>query len=162
MVELARREHPDLAFEVGEMGALDVPDADLAGLLAWYSLIHVPARRRPAVVAELRRVLRPGGYLLVAFQVGTDALHLDEAFGHQLSLDFHRLEPDAVVELLEDAGFELVARLVRAPDDDGPAAAVPQAVVVVRRSGSPGPAEDVENAGAAPSQGHERPAGPHA
>ena len=43
MVALARREHPEISFDVGEMGALDVADASLAGVVAWYSVIHVPA-----------------------------------------------------------------------------------------------------------------------
>jgi SAM-dependent methyltransferase len=135
MVELARREHPELAFEVGEMGALDVADASLAGVVAWYSVIHVPAAQRPGVIGEFHRVLRPGGYALLAFQVGDDTLHLDEAFGHEVSLDFHRLQPDAVVALLEDAGFELYARLVRAPDSSSPAAKVPQGFVIARKPG---------------------------
>lgn len=133
MVGLARREHPGIAFDVGEMSRLDAPDADLAGVVAWYSLIHVPERLRPGVLAEFHRVLRPGGYMLVAFQVGQDTLHLDEAFGHEISLDFHRLEPDVVGGLLARAGFDLVARLVRAPDDDGAAAKVPQAFLIASK-----------------------------
>jgi SAM-dependent methyltransferase len=133
MVELARREHPGLTFEVGDMGALDVADASLAGVVAWYSVIHVPAAQRPGVIGEFHRVLRPGGYALLAFQVGDDTLHLDEAFGHEVSLDFHRLQPDAVVALLEDAGFEPYARLVRAPDSSSPAAKIPQGFVIARK-----------------------------
>lgn len=40
MVEVARRMHPTLRFEVGSLAALDLADASLAGALAWYSLIH--------------------------------------------------------------------------------------------------------------------------
>lgn len=133
MVELARRTHPGVGFEVGDMGALDVADASVAGLVAWYSLIHAPASRRPGVIGEFHRVLRPGGYALLAFQVGSDTLHFDEAFGHQVSLDFHRLEPDAVVALLEDAGFDLTARLVRAPDSSTVAAKIPQGFLIARK-----------------------------
>ena len=133
MVELARRAHPGLGFEVGEMGALDVADASLAAVVAWYSVIHVPASHRPAVIGEFHRVLRPGGYALLAFQVGDDTLHLDEAFGHQVSLDFHRLQPDAVVALLDDAGLDLTARLVRAPDSTSVAAKIPQGFVLARK-----------------------------
>ncbi|MFC7660287.1 hypothetical protein ACFQV8_33360 [Pseudonocardia benzenivorans] len=74
------------------------------------------------MIGELHRVLRPGGYALLAFQIGDNTLHLDEAFGHEVSLDFHRLQPDAVVALLDDAGFDLTARLVRAPDSSSAAA----------------------------------------
>lgn len=133
MVELARREHPELSFEVGEMGTLDVADASLAGLVAWYSVIHVPASRRPDVIGEFHRVLRPGGYALLAFQIGDDTLHLDAAFGHEVSLDFHRLQPDAVVALLDDAGFDLTARLVRAPVASSVAARIPQGFLIARK-----------------------------
>jgi ubiquinone/menaquinone biosynthesis C-methylase UbiE len=134
MVELARREHPGVSFDVGEMGALDVADAGMAGVVAWYSLIHVPVSRRPRVISEFYRVLRPGGYALLAFQIGDDTLHLDEAFGHEVSLDFHRLQPDAVVALLDDEGFELTARLVKAPESTSAAAKIPQGFLIARKS----------------------------
>jgi SAM-dependent methyltransferase len=40
MVSLARRNYPQLRFEEGSMLALDIPTADLGGLLAYYSIIH--------------------------------------------------------------------------------------------------------------------------
>ncbi|MEQ3553915.1 class I SAM-dependent methyltransferase [Pseudonocardia nematodicida] len=141
MVEYASRTYPDLDFAVGEMGRLPVPDAGVAAVVAWYSLIHVPAAERPAVVAEFRRVLRPGGYLLLAFQVGTDTRHLDEAFGRDIALDFHRLDPDDVASLLEVCGFEVFARLVRLPEPGSATAPVPQAFLIGR---TPVPAPSTE------------------
>ena len=79
-------------------------------------------------------MLRPRGHVLLAFQVGEDTLHLDEAFGRAVSLDFHRLRPDDVVALLEGAGSDVTARLVRAPDPAGVAAQIPQGFVLARRS----------------------------
>jgi ubiquinone/menaquinone biosynthesis C-methylase UbiE len=133
MVGLARREHPSIEFGVGEMSALDVRDASLAGVSAWYSLIHVPAPDRPDVLAELHRVLAPGGYLLLGFQVGDHTQHHDEAFGHAVTLDFHRLEPGAVVALLDDAGFEIVARTEKAPEPHSRATPLPQGMLIARR-----------------------------
>lgn len=130
MVDLARREHPEITFDVGEMAALDASDSSLAGLVAWYSIIHVPPAHLPAVFTEFHRVLEDGGHLLLAFQVGDDVLHFDEAFGHQVSLDFRRLQPDTVTVLLEDTGFDLIAQLVRAPVPAGSAASIPQAFVI--------------------------------
>ncbi|MFC5141126.1 class I SAM-dependent DNA methyltransferase [Actinomycetospora rhizophila] len=132
MVELARAEHPGIGFAVGDMAALDVADAALGGLVAWYSLIHVPAPELPAVLAEFRRVLVPGGRLLLGFQVGDDVSHHDEAFGQRVSLDFRRLQPDAVAALLDAAGFDVTARVLRAPEPDSRAAPVPQAALLAR------------------------------
>ncbi|GLZ48532.1 methyltransferase [Actinomycetospora sp. NBRC 106375] len=134
MVALARRQHPGIAFAVGDMAALDVADASLGGLVAWYSLIHVPRPELPAVLAEFRRVLRPGGRLLLGFQVGDDVSHHDEAFGHRVSLDFRRLQPDAVADLLVEAGFDVTARVVRAPEVDSRAKPLPQAAMLARRA----------------------------
>lgn len=64
-------------------------------------------------------MLAPGGHLLLAFQAGDEPLHLTEAFGHAISLDFHRRQPDSVAELLSQAGLVMRARLLRERDDDG-------------------------------------------
>jgi SAM-dependent methyltransferase len=135
MVALARREQPGIPFDVGDLAdlaALDVPDASLGGLVAWYSLIHVPPPELPAVLAGFRRVLRPGGYLLLAFQVGDDVSHHDEAFGHRVDLDFRRLRPDAIADLLAGAGLAVTARLVRDPVPDSLAAPLAQAFLLAR------------------------------
>ena len=113
MVALASRSYPELRFEVGSMTALDLADGALGGLVAWYSIIHVPDDWLPQVFAEFHRVLEPGGYLVVGFQVGDEPLCFTEAFGHTVALEFRRLQPDRVVELLSAAGFDVRAQLVR-------------------------------------------------
>jgi SAM-dependent methyltransferase len=117
MVALARREHPGLRFDEGSMMALDLPDGALGGIVAWYSIIHMPQDRLPDVFAEFHRVLAPGGHVLLAFQVGDEPLHLAEPFGHAVSLDFHRRQPDHVAGLLRQAGLAVHARLLREPDE---------------------------------------------
>jgi SAM-dependent methyltransferase len=134
MVEVARRSHPGLRFDVGSMLALDRPDGSLGGVLAWYSVIHVPDERLPGVFAEFRRVLAPGGYLLLGFQAGDEPLHLSEALGHPVSLDFHRRQPDQVAALLTQAGLAVRARLLREHDDEGPfPERTPQAFLLARK-----------------------------
>ena len=118
MVATARREHPRLRFEVGSMLSLGLPDGALGGVLAWYSTIHVPDGRLPDAFAEFRRVLAPGGYLLLGFQAGDEPLHMTEALGHPISLDFHRRQPGQVATLLGRAGLDLCARVLREPDSN--------------------------------------------
>jgi ubiquinone/menaquinone biosynthesis C-methylase UbiE len=116
MVELARNTYPEIDFDVGSMTALDIPDGSRAGVVAWYSLIHIPAAERGGVLAEFRRVLRPGGKLLLAFQSGTGILHLDEGYGHAISLDFHRISTDELADALAAAGFTVELRLDRSAE----------------------------------------------
>ncbi|MEU6414330.1 class I SAM-dependent methyltransferase [Microbispora sp. NPDC046933] len=111
MIAVARRDHPGLRFEEGSMGALDIADEALGGVVAWYSIIHTPPERQPAVLAEFHRVLAPGGHLLLAFQVGDEPFHATEVFGRQVGLDFHRLSPDRAATMLAEVGLPMVAQL---------------------------------------------------
>ncbi|HEX2578279.1 MAG TPA: class I SAM-dependent methyltransferase, partial [Aquihabitans sp.] len=42
LLQHARATHPDGRYVLGSLGRLPVPDRSVAGVLAWYSLIHVP------------------------------------------------------------------------------------------------------------------------
>ncbi len=130
MLEVARREYPGLRFEVGSMLSLDVADEALGGVLAYYSTIHVPDERLPAVLAEFVRVLAPGGHLLLAFQVGDEPLHLTEAFGCAIALEFRRRRPERMAELVEEAGMVVQARLVRDAEEHE---RTPQAYLLARK-----------------------------
>jgi SAM-dependent methyltransferase len=132
MVGVARRAYPGLRFEVGSMAALDLEDGGLAGALAWYSLIHTPPEELPAVVAELARVLAPGGRLLAAFQVGDERRRITHGYGHDVAFDAYRLPPDFVAELCATAGLVVEARLVREPQ---PPEKTPQAYLLARKPG---------------------------
>jgi SAM-dependent methyltransferase len=132
MVAVARRAHPDLRFDEGSLTALDLTDGALGGIVAWYSIIHTPPELLPVVFAEFYRVLAPGGHLLLAFQVGDERRHLEQAYGHRVSFDAYRLPPDRIAQLLGEAGFEMVARLLREPDEREK---VQQAYVLARKPG---------------------------
>ena len=131
MVAVARASHPQLRFDEGSITALALDDGSLGGIVAWYSIIHTPPERLPAVFAEFHRVLAPGGHLLLAFQAGDACVHLDHAYGHDIALDAYRLSPDRVGEQLERCGFAVSARLVRAPE---PPEKTPQAYVLAQAS----------------------------
>jgi SAM-dependent methyltransferase len=131
MVDAARRAHPQLRFEVGSLEALALDDGCLAGALAWYSLIHTPPELLPSVVAELARVLAPGGRLLTAFQVGDERRCISQGYGHEVSLDAYRLQPDFVADTFTASGLEVEARLVREPQP--PHEKTPQAYLLARK-----------------------------
>jgi SAM-dependent methyltransferase len=117
MVALARRAHPELRFHVGSMTSLDLPDETLGGIVALYSIIHIPDDHLATAFAEFHRVLVPGGHVLLGFQSGgtDDHLRLTERFGQEISLDYYWRTPDTVADALTKAGLRLQASVLREP-----------------------------------------------
>ncbi|MFF2698594.1 class I SAM-dependent methyltransferase [Streptomyces cyaneofuscatus] len=134
MLAVARQDHPGLRFEEGSMLGLDLPDGSLGGLLAWYSTIHVPDEELPRAFAEFHRVLAPGAPVQLGFQVGDEPLRMTEALGEEVSLVFHRRQPERVAALLREAGLEVVSRVWRERETEGPfPERAPQGFVLARR-----------------------------
>lgn len=129
MIDVARRTHPGLRFEVGSMTDLDLGDASVAGLVAWWSLIHIPDDEIPTVLGQFRRVLRPGGPLLLGFHVGDGSRLKTQGYGgHPMNVQVHRRQPGRVAASLRDAGCAVEAELLLAPESH-----VPGAVLFARR-----------------------------
>lgn len=119
MVRVAAAANPGIGFSQGDMLELNaIANNSYAGIAAFYSIIHVP---RPAVVkalAELLRVLKPNGVLLITHHIGNDIVHRDEFLGKQVSLDFVFFETDEMKEYLMAAGFDLDEVIERDPYPD--------------------------------------------
>ncbi|MET9442948.1 class I SAM-dependent methyltransferase [Streptomyces sp. NPDC006610] len=138
MIAVARREHPGLRFEQGSMLDLDLPDGRLAGVVSWYSSIHTPVDRLPALFSEFARVLAPGGHLLLAFQAGDAPRRITEPYGHPVSLDFQRRRPERIAGLLEEAGLRTLSHTVREAQRRPYEETSPHAFLIARK---PGPAD---------------------
>jgi SAM-dependent methyltransferase len=129
MIDVARRDHPGLRFEVDSMTDLDLPAASVAGLLAWQSLIHIPDDEMPTVLGRFHRALRPGGPLQLLFHVGDESWLKTQGYGgHPMKVHVHRRQPGQVTAWLRSAGFTVEAQLLLGPDES-----VPQAILFARR-----------------------------
>jgi len=115
MIRVARRMNPSLEFRVGDMTRLDAAEASLAGLVAFYSIIHFDSSELAPVLTEMRRVLVPGGLALVAFHAGDEVVRVENLFGAAVSLDFRFHRPLEVVEALRSARLEVFERVEREP-----------------------------------------------
>ncbi|MEU4250544.1 class I SAM-dependent methyltransferase [Amycolatopsis sp. NPDC026612] len=125
MVDLARRSHPELRFEVGSMTDLALPDASVAGVLASWSLIHVPDDSVPVALGHFHRVLRPGGLLVIGYHVGAGTRLKTQGYGgHPMRVNIHLRQPWWLARRVREAGFTVDAEWLL-----NPGAKVPQAIL---------------------------------
>lgn len=116
MVERARSLNPDIPFRQGDMLSLaDIAESSYGGVAAFYSIIHIPRPGLNQALGELKRVLCPGGILLLTFHIGREVVHRDELLGEEVSLDFIFFETEEMKDHLKAVGFELQEVIERDP-----------------------------------------------
>jgi SAM-dependent methyltransferase len=118
MVERARRLNPGIEFRQGDLRSLEIEDEAFGGIAAFYSIIHTPRPDVVGVLGEMKRILRVGGTLFMAFHVGDEIVHLDEWWGQQVFVDFVFFRAEEMTAYLKAAGFEVGEVVEREPYPD--------------------------------------------
>lgn len=103
----ARATYAGPEFRLGSMTEVDVADHSVAGILTWYSTIHLVPEELDRVLAQFRRLLAPGGVLVAGFFDSDDAV---AAFDHKVVTAYH-WPVDVFAEHLVAAGFHELERL---------------------------------------------------
>ncbi len=134
MIEVARGRYPGLDFTVGQMPELPLADGELAGAVLFYSIIHLTQERRAAAFADLARVLRADGLMLVAFHIGDDERRqVDNWFGQRVSFDGYLLSVRTVTDEIAAAGLAVEAIVQRAPYRDVETSGTQRCYVLARK-----------------------------
>jgi SAM-dependent methyltransferase len=107
MLAQARRLNPDLQFVQSSMLALGLRAGAFGGVAAFYSIIHIPRPQVVDALKEVLRILQPGGFLLMAFHLGSEDSHHEELFGLPVSLDVALFTSEEMSRYLKTAGFAI-------------------------------------------------------
>ncbi len=100
-------------FRLGSMTGLGLPDHSVAGILSWYSTIHLPPPELDGVLAEFRRLLAPSGRLVIGFFDSDDEV---AAFDHKVCKAY-RWPVDEFSARLSRTGFTELQRFQQQSPD---------------------------------------------
>ena len=117
MIRRSRRDHSPFPAQVASLTDLPFENESFDGVFMWYSTIHSPDADLVQIMSEVRRVLRPTGLVLVAFQAGHGVQDVSESYrrrGHDITLHRYNRTPEEIALALGSAGLTEVARLARA------------------------------------------------
>ncbi len=121
----ARSTFPEGRYELGSMQQLPTSNGSIAGILAWYSLIHFAPMDIDSVLTELRRVMTAGGALVIGFFNGENLVE----FQHAVAKAYY-WPIDDLSDRLQRAGFTEIERQVR-PGVDEPGRRPEAAIVAI-------------------------------
>ena len=104
---LARERAPDASLVAGDMATLPIAESTVDGILAFYSLIHLPESQHQQAIAEFARVTRPGGRILVSEGAEQWAGTNPDWLGEETAMEWHIAGAAATREQLRNAGFRI-------------------------------------------------------
>ena len=118
LLEQARRLHPEIHFRKGNMLALEFENDSIAGVVAFYAIVHFTEEQAGIAFREVFRVLQPGGLFLFTYHIGGKIIHIDEYLGRKVDIDFMFFTTDFISDCIKDCGFEKIEIIEREPYPD--------------------------------------------
>jgi ubiquinone/menaquinone biosynthesis C-methylase UbiE len=115
MLEQARKIHPGIHFQRGNILDLSFETDSIAGIVAFYAIVHFTKEQVGMAFREVFRVLQPNGIFLFTFHVGEETMHLDEFLGKKIDIDFMFFTTDFILGCLKESGFEKIEIIEREP-----------------------------------------------
>ncbi len=123
MIENAKKyfsggDFPNIRFEVQDFTRLTYPDESFAGVIGYYAIVNLTMDEIQTALAEVKRVLKPGGLLLFTFHIfegneKDDVANFFNKEGGTLTFYYHKV--DEMKALVETLGYQVIDILVRRP-----------------------------------------------
>lgn len=105
LIQIARETYPAVQFRQASVADLEQTRTQWAGILAWYSIIHMGPAELPTALDTLRTALTPNGTLLMSFFAGPE----QQSFAHPVAMAY-RWPMDDMVRLLSEAGLDVTTQ----------------------------------------------------
>lgn len=131
MIDHARRQCPDITFDIASVTDVDLAPQSLGGVLGWWSWFNLPRDVLPAVVARMADALRPGGLLMAGTHRGRGDVARTRCYGDVPVAWTTRLyEPEELTAMFTAAGLDVVVD-IRVDADSG--SALPGVILCAQR-----------------------------
>ena len=114
-LEQARQIHPEIHFQKGNILDLEFDDESIAGVVAFYAIVHFTEEQVESAIREIFRVLQPGGIFLMTYHIGEVTIHLEEFLGKEIHIEFMFFTSDFIFRCLKNTGFESIEIIEREP-----------------------------------------------
>jgi len=106
-IELAKKNAPKAQFYVKDMTELDFPENYFEGILAYYSIIHVPREEQHDLFVNFYRMLKPNGVALFSLHSTDDPESIYDDF-FEAKMFWSGFDKETNLKMLTEIGFEII------------------------------------------------------
>ncbi|NHJ41405.1 MAG: methyltransferase domain-containing protein [Asgard group archaeon] len=106
-IKLAKKNVPKATFYCQDMTDLNFPDNYFDGLLAYYSIIHVPRQEQQDLFKNFYRILKTNGVALFSLHSNDDPESIyDDFFGEKMY--WSGFDTETNLKILQEIGFKII------------------------------------------------------
>ena len=107
MVRNARTAVPTGHFEVGDISEMEFDQTSFDGVVAFYSLVHLPREAQIALISRIFRWMRPGGLFVASLGASDAEETVEEDWLGAGTMFWSSYDAETYGALLERAGFTI-------------------------------------------------------
>lgn len=115
ILEQARAINPDIHFRKGNILELEFGNDSIAGIVAFYTIVHFTKEQVRVAFGEIFRVLKPGGIFLFTYHIGEETIRVEEFLGKKVDIELMLFKTDFIYRCLKKSGFEIIEVIDREP-----------------------------------------------
>ena len=106
-IELACKNVPNATFLCEDMTNMNFLDAEFHGVLAYYSIIHVPRNEQKSLFQDIYRILKINGVILISLHSTDDPESIYDDF-FDAKMYWSGFDAKTNIEILEKVGFHII------------------------------------------------------
>lgn len=106
MLSIARKQPASIEWVKGDICACPFGDAEFDGIILSYTLNHLNERMFHKVMAEVERLLKPRGKILLVYHVGVGEIVMPEPLDSDLSIYYHFWNRKSLETYFKDYNLE--------------------------------------------------------
>ena len=115
ILEQARINYPEIHFRKGNLLKLEFENDSIAGIVAFYAIVHFTEKQVGIAFREVFRILKPKGIFLFTYHIGEGTIHVEEYLGKKVDIELMLFNTDFILSCLKNCGYKIIDVIYRDP-----------------------------------------------
>jgi SAM-dependent methyltransferase len=108
-IEMAKETVPNATFIHADVTELDFPPDSFAGIVAFYSLFHLPRAEQAELFRRVAMWLRPGGYFVATLAAKSFTADIEENWFGAATMYWSSYDSETNKRLIQEAGLQIIS-----------------------------------------------------